>query len=72
MSKMSNRYLLLGWIDGRKGHYVELRKQGVLEMDVLPGRIVPLLQGDAKAVIKAASAAACPVILIDNTDVPTK
>lgn len=67
-----NRYLLLGWRDGRVGlHYVELRKAGILDRAILPGRIFPIVKGDAIAVIKAAAAANCPVLLIDSADVPT-
>ena len=66
-----NRYLLLGWRDGRnKLHYVELRKAGILDTNVLPGRIFPIIKGDANTIIKAAVAANCPVLLIDSADVP--
>ena len=66
-----NRYLLLGWADARRGHYIEWRKAGILNRDVLPGRIFPIIKGDANTIIKAAVAANCPVLLIDSADVPS-
>ena len=67
-----NRYLLLGWADARgNAHYIEWQKAGILNRNVLPGRIFPIVKGDANTIIKAAVAANCPVLLIDSADVPS-
>ncbi len=60
-----NRYLLLGWYD-------EVKKTPTrVAFTKSTARVVALVKGDAKTIIKAAVAANCPVLLIDSVDVPS-
>lgn len=60
------KYLLLGWRPNQKSWSLDnMPKPGAL-----PGRMEPIVYGNARAVIKAACAADCGMLLFDMAEMP--
>lgn len=65
----ASRYLLLGWKPRTSKQYAKTSLRQKVDRMRPNISVVPLVKGDARAVIKAACAAQCGVTLVDLADV---